>query len=212
MANDRERRRARRNETAPPDFGHFLAEVPKSPHIAAYLRVFLIGVGSDAPPQNPCKCPCSPPSGLGDGPHCHAEGRGLESHQPLFRESAARGRVVASGETPEPNQTIPAYRCYSRHECALGPGTARMCGLVRNAAVQRDLWPRGREAQRDNFRNAAGHLTTGGCSVVESFVLSYPQRSGNWSVSPRYVGASVLSSRSCGMTLRLTASSARLPT
>jgi hypothetical protein len=50
------------------------------------------------------------------------------------------------------------------------------------------LDPRGREAQRDIFRNAAGHLAPGGCFVVESFVLSDAQRSGAWSVSPRYVG------------------------
>lgn len=48
--------------------------------------------------------------------------------------------------------------------------------------------PRGREAQRDIFRNAAGHLTGGGCFVVEGFVLSDAQRSGDWSVAPRYVG------------------------
>lgn len=48
--------------------------------------------------------------------------------------------------------------------------------------------PRGREAQRDIFRNAADHLAPGGSFVVESFVLSDAQRSGDWSVSPRYVG------------------------
>lgn len=48
--------------------------------------------------------------------------------------------------------------------------------------------PRGREAQRDIFRNAAGHLMDGGCFVVEGFVLSDAQRSGDWSVAPRYVG------------------------
>lgn len=50
------------------------------------------------------------------------------------------------------------------------------------------LDPRGREAQLDIFRNAAGHLAPGGCFVVESFVLSDAQRSGDWCVSPRYVG------------------------
>ncbi len=50
------------------------------------------------------------------------------------------------------------------------------------------LDPRGRDAQRDIFRNAADHLVDGGCFVVESFVLSDAQRSGDWSVSPRYVG------------------------
>lgn len=50
------------------------------------------------------------------------------------------------------------------------------------------LDPRGRRAQRDIFENAAGQLAPGGCFVVESFVLSDAQRSGAWSVSPRYVG------------------------
>ena len=48
--------------------------------------------------------------------------------------------------------------------------------------------PRGREWQLKIFRNAASHLDVGGCFVVESFVLSDAQRSGEWSVSPRYVG------------------------
>lgn len=48
--------------------------------------------------------------------------------------------------------------------------------------------PRGRAAQRDIFENAATHLDAGGCFVVESFVLSDSQRSGDWSVSPRFVG------------------------
>jgi SAM-dependent methyltransferase len=49
--------------------------------------------------------------------------------------------------------------------------------------------PRGRSAQLDIFRNAARHLVPGGCFVVESFVLSDAQRSGDWSVNPRYVGS-----------------------
>jgi hypothetical protein len=48
--------------------------------------------------------------------------------------------------------------------------------------------PRGRQAQLDIFANAARHLEPGGCFVVESFVLSDAQRSGDWTVSPRYVG------------------------
>lgn len=48
--------------------------------------------------------------------------------------------------------------------------------------------PRGRKAQLDIFRNAAHHLEARGCFVVEAFVLSDEQRSGDWSVSPRYVG------------------------
>jgi SAM-dependent methyltransferase len=50
------------------------------------------------------------------------------------------------------------------------------------------LDPRGREAQRDIFDNAARHLAPGGRFVVESLVLSDAQRSGEWSVNPRYVG------------------------
>jgi SAM-dependent methyltransferase len=48
--------------------------------------------------------------------------------------------------------------------------------------------PRGRQAQLDIFRNAARHLGVGGRFVVEAFVLNDAQRSGDWSVSPRYVG------------------------
>jgi SAM-dependent methyltransferase len=48
--------------------------------------------------------------------------------------------------------------------------------------------PRGRSAQLDIFRNAHRHLAPGGCFVVESFVLSDADRSGEWTVSPRYVG------------------------
>jgi len=48
--------------------------------------------------------------------------------------------------------------------------------------------PRGRQAQLDIFRNAARHLIPGGYFVVESWVMSDSQRSGSWSVVPRYVG------------------------
>lgn len=48
--------------------------------------------------------------------------------------------------------------------------------------------PRGPDAQLDIFRNAASHLTAGGCFVVKSFVLSDAQRAGGWWVTPRYVG------------------------
>lgn len=47
--------------------------------------------------------------------------------------------------------------------------------------------PRGLSAQLECFRNAARHLGPGGCFVVEAFVLSDRQRSGEWSVTPRYV-------------------------
>jgi len=48
--------------------------------------------------------------------------------------------------------------------------------------------PRGRQAQLSIFRNAARHLAPGGCFVVESWVMSDAQRSGDWSLVPRYVG------------------------
>jgi SAM-dependent methyltransferase len=48
--------------------------------------------------------------------------------------------------------------------------------------------PRGRDAQFDIFRNAARHLVPGGYFVVESWVMDDVQRSGQWSVVPRYVG------------------------
>jgi SAM-dependent methyltransferase len=48
--------------------------------------------------------------------------------------------------------------------------------------------PRGRQAQLDIFRNAARHLAPGGCFVVESWVINDAQRSGEWTVIPRFVG------------------------
>jgi SAM-dependent methyltransferase len=48
--------------------------------------------------------------------------------------------------------------------------------------------PRGRQAQLDIFRNAARHLAVGGYFVVESWVMHDAQRTGEWSVFPRYVG------------------------
>jgi predicted TPR repeat methyltransferase len=48
--------------------------------------------------------------------------------------------------------------------------------------------PRGRSVQLQIFRNAARHLGSGGWFVVEGFVLSDSQRSGEWMVTPRYVG------------------------
>lgn len=48
--------------------------------------------------------------------------------------------------------------------------------------------PRGLTAQLDIFRNAGRHLAPGGYFVVESWVMTDEQRSGNWSVMPRYVG------------------------
>jgi SAM-dependent methyltransferase len=48
--------------------------------------------------------------------------------------------------------------------------------------------PRGRQAQLDMFRNAARHLAVGGYFVVESWVMHDAQRTGEWSVFPRYVG------------------------
>jgi SAM-dependent methyltransferase len=51
------------------------------------------------------------------------------------------------------------------------------------------LDPRGRAAQLALFENAARHLVPGGYFVVEAFVLGADAMDGNWSVSPRYVGA-----------------------
>lgn len=62
-------------------------------------------------------------------------------------------------------------------------GTFSVVALVWNGIFD----PRGRRAQLDIFRNAARHLSVGGCFVVESWVMSDAQRSGDWSVSPRYV-------------------------
>lgn len=63
-------------------------------------------------------------------------------------------------------------------------GTFSVVALVFNGVFD----PRGRQAQLDIFANAASHLQPGGCFVVEGFVLNDAQRSGEWSVRPRYVG------------------------
>ncbi len=66
------------------------------------------------------------------------------------------------------------------------PGTFSVVVLVLNGIFD----PRGLDAQLDIFRNAARHLGTGGYFVVESWVMNDGQRSGDWSVVPRYVGDS----------------------
>ncbi len=48
--------------------------------------------------------------------------------------------------------------------------------------------PRGQTAQVDIFRNAAGHLVAGGVFVVETWVMHDRDRSGEWTLRPRYVG------------------------
>lgn len=63
-------------------------------------------------------------------------------------------------------------------------GTFSVVALVANGIFD----PRGRQAQLDIFRNAARHLAPGGCFVVESWVMSDAQRTGDWCVTPRYVG------------------------
>src|SRR5688500_10619768 len=64
-------------------------------------------------------------------------------------------------------------------------GTYSVVALVFNNIFD----PRGRPAQLDLFRNAAHHLEPGGCFVIEAFVLTESQRRGDWSITPRYVGA-----------------------
>ena len=64
------------------------------------------------------------------------------------------------------------------------PGTFAVVAIVFNNILD----PRGRQAQLALFRNAARHLSPGGCFVVEAFVLSDAQRSGEWFVHPRHVG------------------------
>ncbi len=95
------------DETAIFVFGHFCAEAPKS------LRRTSARIADSqpfaVPLRNPCKRPYLPPAGLEDGPDCHAEGRGFESLQPLFRECPARGRVTFGG-SPKQNRSIPALR------------------------------------------------------------------------------------------------------
>jgi hypothetical protein len=67
---------------------------------------------------------------------------------------------------------------------ARAAGSFAVVALVFNGIFD----PRGRHVQLEIFRNAARHLEPEGFFVVESFVLSDEQRSGEWSVSPRYVG------------------------
>jgi hypothetical protein len=81
------------NQTGLRGFGHFCAEVPKSLHIGAYPRVLLIAGCLSRCYEIPASSHISLPAGLEDRRNCHAEGRGFESHQPLFRECPARGRV-----------------------------------------------------------------------------------------------------------------------
>lgn len=49
------------------------------------------------------------------------------------------------------------------------------------------LDPRGLPAQLALFENAARHLMSGGCFVVEALVLDEVARDGGWTVAPRYV-------------------------
>jgi SAM-dependent methyltransferase len=65
------------------------------------------------------------------------------------------------------------------------PGAFSVVALVFNNILD----PRGRPAQLDIFRNAGRHLEAGGCFVIEAFVLNDAQRSGEWSVIPRYVAS-----------------------
>lgn len=48
---------------------------------------------------------------------------------------------------------------------------------------------RGLSAQLAVFENAARHLEPGGCFVVEALVLDDEARDGDWTITPRYVGA-----------------------
>lgn len=48
--------------------------------------------------------------------------------------------------------------------------------------------PRGVDAQLDIFRNAHQHLEPGGYFVVESWVMTERQKSGEWEILPRFVG------------------------
>jgi SAM-dependent methyltransferase len=47
--------------------------------------------------------------------------------------------------------------------------------------------PSTRDAQVECFRNARRHLETGGCFVIETYVLLAEQLSGDWSIWPRLV-------------------------
>ena len=72
------------NQTALLDFRHSGRGVPETLLIGAYLRIF----GQDERGLVNCKSPANEVD-LGlqrirDLPNCHAEGRGFESHQPLF--------------------------------------------------------------------------------------------------------------------------------
>jgi hypothetical protein len=95
------------NETGHRDFGHFCAEVPKSLHIGAYPRVLLIAGRLPRRCETPANMRYSLPAGPGDGPNCHAEGRGFESHQPLRFESPALGPLgPRRGKKQKQNNTL----------------------------------------------------------------------------------------------------------
>ena len=64
------------------------------------------------------------------------------------------------------------------------PGPFAVVACVFNTILD----PRGIDALLAAFANAARHLEAGGCFVVEAFVLNDAARSGEWTVSPRYVG------------------------
>lgn len=64
------------------------------------------------------------------------------------------------------------------------PGRFSTAAIVFNGIFD----PRGPGAQLDIFRNAAAHLVPGGYFVVESWVMNDAQRSGEWTVMPRFVG------------------------
>jgi len=63
------------------------------------------------------------------------------------------------------------------------PGTFSVVVLAFNGIFD----PRGRDAQLATFRNAASHLEPAGCFVVEAYVLSEAERSGQWTILPRHV-------------------------
>jgi SAM-dependent methyltransferase len=62
-------------------------------------------------------------------------------------------------------------------------GTFSVVALTFNSIFD----PPTRETQIDCFLNAAHHLEPGGRFVIEAFVLSDNQRSGDWSILPRFV-------------------------
>jgi len=79
------------------NFRHFSPEVPDSLHIGAYPFISAPNIRDLTNHERPANGVNKDRSSPDDLANCHAEGRGFESHQPLFRTPARRAGVRGSG-------------------------------------------------------------------------------------------------------------------